>query len=74
MMRRPLARGPIIPRIRSYFGEVISELRKVVWPTREETRRLTILVIIIAGAIGAFLGVADYGFTELVEWITGIGG
>ena len=73
MMRRPAPmRGPIIPRIRTYFAEVISELKKVVWPTREETRRLTIMVIIIAGAIGVFLGIVDYGFTRFMELITGL--
>ncbi len=75
MMRRQAAAGrPVISRVRSYIGEVISELKKVVWPTREEARRLTIMVIIIAGAIGLFLGVVDYGFTHLVEWIVGLGG
>lgn len=73
MMRRPAPmRGPIIPRIRNYFAEVISELKKVVWPTREETRRLTIMVLIIAGAVGVFLGIVDYGFTRFVELITGL--
>lgn len=72
MMKRPApARGPIIPRIRTYFGEVVAELRKVVWPTREETRRLTVMVIIIAGSIGIFLGVMDYAFTRLMESIIG---
>ena len=74
-MRRQDTAGRLgIPRIRSYIGEVISELKKVVWPTREEARRLTIMVIIIAGAVGLFLGVMDYGFTRLVEWITSLGG
>ena len=73
MMKRPApARGPIIPRIRTYFGEIIAELRKVVWPTREETRRLTVMVIIVAGAIGVFLGVMDYAFTRIMESIIGV--
>lgn len=72
MMRRPApARGPIIPRIRAYFGDVFNELKKVVWPSREETRRLTVMVIIVAGAIGILLGVVDLGFTEMIELILG---
>lgn len=72
MMKRPAsARGPIIPRIRAYFGEIIAELRKVVWPTREETRRLTVMVIIVAGAVGILLGVMDYAFTKIMEAIMG---
>lgn len=69
-----MAGRPLIPRVRSYIGEIISELKKVVWPTREEARRLTIMVIIIAGAIGLFLGVTDYGFTRFMEWLTSLGG
>jgi len=63
----------VIPRIRGYVGEVISELKKVVWPTREETRRLTVMVIIIAGSIGVFLAVWDYGFTRLKDWVISLG-
>ncbi len=69
-----MAGRPLIPRVRSYIGEIISELKKVVWPTREEARRLTIMVLIIAGAIGLFLGVTDYGFTRFMEWLTSLGG
>jgi preprotein translocase subunit SecE len=69
MMRRPS-----IPRIRSYFAEVIAELKKVVWPTKKETWRLTMLVIIVAGVIGIVLGVADYSFTHLMRWVINLGG
>jgi preprotein translocase subunit SecE len=63
-------RGPIAS-IADYFGEVISELRKAVWPTREETRRLTVLVIIVATTMGAILGSFDFGFTRLVNVFLG---
>lgn len=70
-MRRPATtKGRFIPRL-GYFREVIGELRKVIWPTRDETRRLTIMVIIISVAIGAFLGAIDMGFTELVDMFFG---
>ena len=72
MTRQVMGGRQIIPRIRGYVGEVISELKKVVWPTREETRRLTVMVIIIAGSIGVFLAVWDYGFTRFMDWIIGL--
>ena len=53
----------------SLFGETIGELRKVVWPTREEAIRLTIIVIIVCTILGVILGSLDYGFTKLVERI-----
>ena len=71
MARPSFAVGRIIPWLRNYIGEIAAELKKVVWPTRAETRRLTIMVIIIAGSVGIFLGVADWGFTSLMKLIIG---
>ena len=53
------------------FGEVISELRRVTWPTREETMRLTLMVLAVAVAVGIFLGIVDIGFTRLFDIILG---
>ena len=47
-----------------FFGEAFGELRKCVWPTREEVVRLTGIVIVIAGIIGFALGVLDFTFTQ----------
>jgi preprotein translocase subunit SecE len=48
------------------FREVRSEMKKVVWPTREETIRLTIVVIAISVVISVILFVADSLFLSLV--------
>ena len=53
------------------FGEVYSELRKVTWPSRQETTRLTTIVIIISAAIGALLGFIDIAFSRLFAFIAG---
>jgi len=71
MAKPSFAVGQIIPGLRRYAGEIIAELKKVVWPTRAEMRRLTVMVIIVAGSVGVFLGVADYGFTRLMQLIIG---
>lgn len=47
------------------FRETRSELRKVVWPTREETIRLTVVVVAISVVIGLILFVGDSIFTSL---------
>jgi len=49
------------------FGEIISELKKVVWLTRREALYLTLLVILLSAAIGIILGAFDYGFVRLAE-------
>jgi len=47
-----------------FIQEVILELRKAVWPTREETIRLTWVVLIIGGFVGAVLGLFDFTLTR----------
>ena len=49
------------------ISEIISELRKVVWPSRQETRNLTTVVVIIAVAVGALLGGVDWVFNRVME-------
>jgi len=56
-------------RLFRYFGEIISELKKVVWLTRREIAYLTGLVLIVTIVMGIILGALDYGFSELVNRI-----
>ncbi len=49
----------------SFFTEVVAELRKAHWPTRQETLRLSILVLIVCAIVGAILGALDFAFTKL---------
>ena len=51
--------------VRGYLEGVRSELSKVIWPTREETQRLTIIVIVTLIASAAVLGAISLFFTEL---------
>jgi preprotein translocase subunit SecE len=52
-----------------FFGEVIGELRRVTWPTMNETFRLTLMVIAVSAAIGVFLGVADLIYGWIFDFI-----
>jgi preprotein translocase subunit SecE len=56
---------PAKPRF-GFIRDIIDELKKVVWPTRRELSRLTLMVIAICVAVGLFLGLLDFGFAELV--------
>jgi preprotein translocase SecE subunit len=50
----------------AFLQETVVELRKSVWPSREETARLTAVVIVLAVAIGFFLGGLDRLFSEVL--------
>jgi preprotein translocase subunit SecE len=47
--------------------DISSELRKVSWPSRDETVYLTTVVVIVALAVGALLGGVDVFFNWLID-------
>jgi len=53
--------------LREYFEGVRSELQKVVWPTREETRRLTTIVLSVTIVSAIVLGVISILFNDLIS-------
>ena len=48
--------------------EIYAELGRVTWPTKEETIRLSIIVVSISIVIGLFLGVIDMGFSKIIAF------
>jgi len=50
-----------------FLGEVKAELAKVVWPTRKETIKYTIVVIVFSIAVSLILGLADLGILAFFE-------
>ena len=50
------------------FAETIGELRRVTWPSREQTTRLTMLVIATSATVGALLGAIDWVFS----WVASV--
>lgn len=53
--------------ILTYFKEAWQELEKVSWPDRKTSVRLTISVIVMAGILGIFIAVSDFGLIEILE-------
>jgi preprotein translocase SecE subunit len=63
------AKGGILSWRPRWITDIITELRKVVWPTRQDTLHLTVVVLIVATIIGLALGGLDLGFAWLAEHI-----
>lgn len=53
-------------KLTNYIRESRDELKKVVWPSRKETTKYTLLVIGISVGVAAFLGAADFGLTYVL--------
>lgn len=56
-----------VNRALDFLGEVRVELSKVVWPTPNQTLRLTIIVVIVTLIVGFFIGGIDFILTKLLE-------
>ncbi|OGD84154.1 preprotein translocase subunit SecE [Candidatus Curtissbacteria bacterium RBG_13_40_7] len=51
----------------NYVKESKAELEKVIWPTRMEAIRLTILVVIVSVIVGAYIAGLDAIFAKFTE-------
>ncbi len=51
--------------IRTYLREVVGELRKVVWPSRERVAKATGIVVTMVALVAGFLFIWDLG----VDWL-----
>ena len=49
----------IVPQSRQFLSEVATELRKVHWPTRQETLAATVVVLVVVGIVSLWLGLVD---------------
>ncbi len=56
-------------KIGNFVRESKQELKKVNWPTREETIRYTLFVIGFSVLLAAFLGVLDFVFIQILQRI-----
>lgn len=63
----PPAGGP-----RLIASDLISELKKVTWPTRNNTIRLTLIVVAISLIIGFYIGIIDSLLAIGLEFMTNI--
>ena len=58
----------------TFSRESIKEVRKVVWPTRQETIQTTLIIFAFTVVMGLFLFLIDGALIWLVELITGMKG
>lgn len=56
-----------------FFVEARTEVRKVIWPTRQETIQTTLIVMLMVTIVGVFLWLLDMFFLWGVQLLTGQG-
>ena len=49
-----------------YVKDTRAEMNHVNWPSREQTIRFTVMVIVVSAAVAILLGVSDFVFSRLL--------
>jgi len=68
---RGAKRPGIVTRISTYNRQVVAEMRKVIWPTRNELVTYTIVSIVFVTAMVALVSLYDFVFTKAVLSVFG---
>jgi preprotein translocase subunit SecE len=56
-----------VQKIFQFLKEVRFELKRVTWPSRKETIAGTMVVLIIVLIVASYLGIVDFGLSELIK-------
>mgnify|MGYP001781219238 CR=1 FL=1 len=65
--------GPI-RRLRNYLGDVRSEMRRVVWPSRSELKSYSVAIIAMLIVFGIIIWLVDSGIVAALVGYTGLRG
>ena len=61
-------------RIRHFLAESQFEMRKVVWPTRDETVKTTLVILVVVVILALLLGLIDLILkTVVLDWLLKLG-
>jgi preprotein translocase SecE subunit len=58
-------------RTQEFVRGVITEMKRVTWPTREEWIAATLLTVALVVGVGVFTSACDYLFGWIFGWLTG---
>ena len=56
----------MLEKVNAFFQEVNVELRKVSWPTRQDTAKATVVVVVTSVIVAFFLGIVDVVLARIV--------
>jgi preprotein translocase subunit SecE len=65
------ARRGRLSRLALFYRQIVSELRKVVWPTRKQLTTYTSVVLVFVSFVIAIVSLMDLGLTRVTFWIFG---
>ncbi|KER10577.1 MAG: preprotein translocase subunit SecE [[Candidatus Thermochlorobacteriaceae] bacterium GBChlB] len=57
----------LIDKLTTYYNDVVMEMKKVTWPSRQELQESTVVVLTVAGVLAVFTFVVDESLNALIK-------
>jgi preprotein translocase subunit SecE len=58
----------VFQKMITYYREIVTELGKVSWPTRDQLRVSTTVVLVVTAIFAVFIGSFDWVLSQVVQW------
>ena len=58
-------------RVTKFLSEVKSELKKVTWPSRDELKGSTMVVLVLTFLLAFYIGVVDFLLSKIITFLIG---
>jgi len=59
----------VYQRLMTFYREVVVEMHKVSWPSYDELRVSTVVVLVVTVIFAVFTGVFDWFLSQIVQWV-----
>lgn len=63
------AKSSLGEKVKRFFREYKSELKKIVWYGPKQTAKSTVLVVVVIVIAAAFIGAFDFMFSSGLTWL-----
>jgi preprotein translocase subunit SecE len=67
-----MADAGIVARTRTFFGEVVEEMRKVTWPDRSQLVNSTWVILIFVLIVSAIIFVMDWSVRGIIDIVINV--
>lgn len=72
--KKPEKKPGVFRRLRNYLGDVRSEMRRVVWPSKEELKSYSVAIVAMLVVFGVVIWLVDSGIVAALVGYTGLRG
>jgi preprotein translocase subunit SecE len=67
---KPKGFAQLFERVKKFFKELRSEIKKIVWPTRQQVVNNTGVVIASVMLVGGFIWILDFVLRHIIEIVS----